>query len=88
MHYLWRKSKSLLCKRAWETQHQIHKMAVLFIYLLLAAHGLSLVASSRGYSLLQRASFSLWSTGSRHTGFSSCGSWALERRLSSCGTQA
>ena len=47
--------------------------------------------------------FSLWSTGSRHAGFSSCGmrasvvvvcglsscgSRALERRLSSCGTRA
>ena len=42
---------------------------------------LSLVAASRGYSLLQCAGFSLqwlllWSTGSRHTGFSSCGAWA------------
>ena len=27
----------------------------------------------------------LWSTGSRRMGFSSCGSWALERKLSSCG---
>ena len=45
-------------------------------------------------SLLQCAGFSLrWllllrSTGSRHTGFSSCGLQALERRLSSCGAQA
>ena len=44
-------------------------------------------------SSVQHAGFSLrWllllrSTGSRHTGFSSCGSWALERRLSSCGTR-
>ena len=30
----------------------------------------------------------VWSMGSRHAGFSSCGSWALECRLSSCGTQA
>ena len=29
----------------------------------------------------------LRSTGPRHAGFSSCGSWALERRLSSCGTR-
>ena len=56
--------------------------------------GLSLVAASGGCSLLLCAGFSLrWllllqSTGSRHTGFSSCGSWALERRLSSCGAQA
>ena len=30
----------------------------------------------------------LWSMGSRRTGFSSCGSWALECRLSSCGPWA
>ena len=45
-----------------------------FIYLLMyfwlhwvfiAVHGLSLVVASGGYSFL-------WSTGSRHTGFSSC----------------
>ena len=34
-----------------------------------------------GFSLLQN-------TGSRHMGFSSCGSQALERRLSSCSSQA
>ena len=75
---------------------------VTFIYLFnfwlhwifVAVHRLSLVAVSRGYSLLQYAGFSLWwllllwSTGSRHMGFSSCGSQVLERRLSSCGTQA
>ena len=69
----------------------------LFIWVLwvfIAAHGLSLVATSGGYSSLQRVGFSLWwllllqSTGSRHPGFSSCGSWALERRLSSCGAWA
>ena len=55
------------------------------------AHRLSLVAASRGYSLLWCTGFSLWwrlllwSMGFRHMGFSSCGSWALERRLSSCG---
>ena len=48
---------------------------------LVAASGLSLVAASRGYSS-KCAGFSLqwlfllWSTGSRHTGFSSCGTWA------------
>ena len=57
-------------------------------------HGLSLVAASGGYSSLRCAGFSLqWllllqSTGARCTGFSSCGSRALERRLSSCGTRA
>ena len=55
---------------------------------------LSLVAASRGYSLLRCTGFSLWwllllrSTGSRCAGFSSCGSWALERSLSSCGAWA
>ena len=54
----------------------------------LLLRGLSLVAASRGYSSLRCA-------GSRHAGFSICGTWAqqlwlaaLEHRLSSCGTQA
>ena len=53
--------------------------------------GLSLVVASAGFSLLPCAGFSLRSllflqnTGSRCAGFSSCGSWALELRLSSCG---
>ena len=55
---------------------------------------LSLVAASGGYSSLHCVGFSLrWllllqSTGSRSVGFSSCGSQALERRLSSCGMRA
>ena len=60
---------------------------IYFIYLFLAALGLcccarALVAASGGYSSLQCASFSLpWllllgSTGSRHAGFSSCGTRA------------
>ena len=71
----------------------------LFIYfwwrwVSVAARGLSLVAASGGHSSLQCAAFSLrWllllrSTGSRRAGFGSCGSWALERRLSSCGARA
>ena len=63
----------------------------LFIYLLfyfwlhwvfVAARGLSLVAASGGYSSLQCVGFSsqwlllLQSTGSRHAGFSSCGTQA------------
>ena len=49
---------------------------------LVAALGLSLVAASGGYSSLRCADFSLrWllllqSTGSKRTGFSSCGTWA------------
>ena len=60
---------------------------ILFLYLWLcwvfiAVRGLSLVAVSGGYSSLRQAGFSLrWllllqSTGSRRTGFSSCGTWA------------
>ena len=71
----------------------------LFIYFWLrwvfvAARGLSLVAVSGGYSSLRCTGFSLrWlpllqKTVSRCTGFSSCGSRALERRLSSCGARA
>ena len=59
----------------------------LFIYfwlcwVLVAAHGLSLVAEIGGYSSLRCAGFSLqWllllrSTGSRCAGFGSCGTWA------------
>ena len=48
-------------------------------WVFVAARGLSLVAASGGWSSLQRVGFSLqwllllWSMGSRHTGFSSCG---------------
>ena len=56
--------------------------------------GFSLVVASSGYSLLWCTGFSLQrlllsrSTGSRRVGFSSCGSRAIERRLSSCGARA
>ena len=61
------------------------------------AHGLSLVAVSRGYSSLWCTDFSLqwplllWSTGSRCAGFNNCGmraSVVVARGLSSCGSQA
>ena len=59
----------------------------LFIYFWLcwvfvSARGLSLVAASGGYSSLRCVGFSLWwllllqSGGSRHVGFSGCGTWA------------
>ena len=59
----------------------------IFIYfwlhwVFIAVHGLSLVVASGGYSWLRCAGFSLqwllllWSIGSRHAGFSSCGMWA------------
>ena len=63
-------------------------------WVFIAVRGLSLVEASGVYSSLQCAGFSLrWllllqSTGSRRAGFSSCGSRALELRLSSCGAQA
>ena len=77
----------------------IYLFIYLFIYFWLrwvfvAARGLSLVVASRGYSSLQCTGFSLqWllllrSMGSRRAGFSSCGSRALECRLSSCGARA
>ena len=59
-----------------------------------AVRRLSLVAVSGGYSSLQCTGLSswwlllLWSRGSRRAGFSSCGSRALECRLSSCGARA
>ena len=64
-----------------------NKFIYLFIYFWLhwvfvAAHGLSLVVVSGGYSSLWCAGFSLWwlpllrSTGSWHVGFSSCGTQA------------
>ena len=61
------------------------KLFFKFIYfwlhwVFIAARGLSLVAA---HGLLL-----LWSTGSRHVDVSSCGSQALERRLSSCGARA
>ena len=59
-----------------------------------AALGLSLVAGSGGYSSLWCAGFSLrWllllrSTGSRRTGFSSCGTWAQQLWLVGSRAQA
>ena len=74
----------------------------LFIYLFIfwlrwvfvVAHGLSLVAASRGHSSLPCAGFSLrWllllrSTGSRRTGFSSCRTWTQQLWLTSSRAQA
>ena len=71
----------------------------LFIYFWLpwvfvAAHGLSLAAASGGYSSLWRTGFPLWwllllwSTGSRHAGFSSCGTRAQQLWLAGSRAQA
>ena len=75
------------------------KINYLFIYFWLcwvfvAVRGLSLVAVSGGYYSLWCAGFSLqWllllrSSSCRHAGFSRCGSWTLEHRLSNCGAWA
>ena len=87
------------------SEHKLHFFVFCFYFWLHwvfgAAHGLSLVAASRGYSSLLWAGFSLqwllllWNTSSRCTGsvvvargLSSCGSRDLECRLSSCGARA
>ena len=63
-------------------------------WVFVAARRLSLVVASRGRSSFRCVGFSLqwllwlWSMGSRPTGFSICGSRALECRLSSCGARA
>ena len=70
-------------------------------WVFVAACGPSLVAASGGYSLLQCATshcsgfsccgaraLGTWASVVVAHGLSSCGLWALERRLSSCGTQA
>ena len=81
--------------------HILRFLKYLFIYFWLrwvfvAAHGLSLVAASGGYSLWWCAGFSLqWllllpSMGSRHAGFRSCGMGApvvVACGFSSCGSR-
>ena len=75
--------------------HSPHwKLRVFFIYLFIWLHwvfvalcGLFLVVISVGYSLLQCTGFPLcwlflWSTGSRHSGFSSCSSQAQQHNYS------
>ena len=63
-------------------------------WVFVAARGLSLVAASRGYSSWWCVGFSLrwllllWSTGSRRTGFSSCGTRAQQLWLMGSRAQA
>ena len=63
-------------------------------WVFVAVRRLSLVVASGGYSSLWCAGFSLlwplllWSTGSRHAGFSSCGTWAQQLWLASSRAQA
>ena len=94
-------SNTFMIQRFFETYLFLNKCIYLIYFfnfwlcwVFVAACRLSLVAAGGGYSSLQCAGFSLrWllllqSTGSRRAGFSSCGSWALEHRLSSCGSRA
>ena len=73
-------------------------LIILLIYLFLAVLGLrcctgiSLLAASGGYSLVAMlrlliAVASLVAEVLGYLGFSSCGSWALEHRFSSCDTR-
>ena len=63
-------------------------------WVFVAARRLSLVVGSRGYSSLRCTGFSLWwllllrSTGSRHVGFSSCGTRAQQLWLTGSRAQA
>ena len=63
-------------------------------WVFIAVHGLSLVEVSRGYSSLWCTGFSLWwllllwSTGSKHAGFSNCGTWAQQLWLAGSRAQA
>ena len=81
---------------SWDSQVEKPKGFFFFWprWVFIAARRLSPVGESGGHSLLRCTGFSLrWplplrSIGSRCTGFSSCGSQALEHRLSSFGAQA
>ena len=70
-------------------------------WVFIAARGLSLVAASGatlrcsawashcgGFSCCRAWALGSWTSVAVACGLSSCGSWALERRLSSCGAQA
>ena len=87
--------KTVLLKRFSNTKFFFNKFIYFWLHwVFVAVHGLSLVSARGGYSSLRCSGFSLqWllllqSTGSRQAGFSSCGSRAVELRLSSWGAQA
>ena len=61
---------------------KVYLFNVWLCWVFVAAHGLSPVAESRGFSWRAQA------LGSRHVGFSNWGSWALQFGLRSCGAQA
>ena len=77
----------------------VKNLFILFIYswlcwIFVAVRGVSLVAASWGYSLLQCVGFSLWwllslwSRGSRRAGFSSCSTQAQQLWLTGSRAQA
>ena len=90
---MWNNFQEALCTKAYCCCHfSLHFFKNKCIYfwlhwIFVAAHGLSLVEASRGYSSLWCAGFLLWwllllqSMGSRRTGFSSCGMKAQQLGL-------
>ena len=94
----------ILCARCCsQVMDQVFFFKAFFLYLFfyfwqrwvfVAARGLSLVVASGGYSSLQCVGFSLWwplllwSTGSRHTSFSSCNTQAQQLWLTGSRAQA
>ena len=79
----WHRDFLRLCFHGWPTLSDFFFFNLFWLrWVLVAVRGLSLVAASGGYSSLWCAGFSLrwllllWSTGSRCTGFSSCGTRA------------
>ena len=85
-------SNTVICHKA--AQKCVPVFFFFLQWVFIAAHGLSLVAVSEGYSLvavqglLVVVASLVWSMGSRAHGCHSCNSWALEHRLSSCSAQA
>ena len=87
------KDVKLSIKRSDGALHYFYKPFVHFSFWLrwvfVAALGLSLGAARGAYAWLQCSGFSCCRAGtSGHTGFSGCGSRALDHRLSSCGAGA
>ena len=79
---------------AWQLLCRAHQSRLFLFCYVWGVLGLSLVCSEWGCSLvavlrlLIAWPLSLWSTGSRHAGFSSCDSWALECELQLAGLVA
>ena len=98
----WQADSKPPCHRGSPTYFQLGNFFLIYLFYFyfwlcwgfVAGRGLSLVAASGGYSPLRCTGFSLrwlillWSTGSRCTGFSSCGMWAQQLWLVGSRVQA